>query len=71
MAHKQLWHAMKNIGAINSRPQKLMASQKIMDCHENCDTFLPNGMLCHYHMEDQVVINCKGQQYFELANKQD
>jgi hypothetical protein len=45
-------------------------SQKIMDCHENCDT-LPNGMLCHYHMEDWVIINCKGQQYFQLANKQD
>jgi hypothetical protein len=34
MAHKKLWHAMKNIGAINSK-QQLMVSQKIMDCHEN------------------------------------
>jgi len=26
-----------------------------------CDTLLPNGMSCHHHMEDQVVINRKGQ----------
>jgi hypothetical protein len=30
---------------------------------------LPNGMPCHYHMEDQTIINCKGQQYFQLVNK--
>jgi hypothetical protein len=29
------------------------------------DTLLPNGMLCHYRMEDRVVINCKRQQYFQ------
>jgi hypothetical protein len=34
-----------------------------------CDTLLPNNMLCHYHMEHQVIINRKGQQYFQLANK--
>ncbi len=33
------------------------------------DTLLPNGMLCHYHMEDQIVINRKKPQYFQLANK--
>ncbi len=50
--------------------QKLMVSPKIMDCHEICDVLLPNGMTCHHHMEDRVIINCKGQQYFQLANKQ-
>jgi hypothetical protein len=34
-----------------------------------CGTLLPNGMPCHYHMEDRVVINRKGQQYFLLTNK--
>ncbi len=29
------------------------------------DTLLPNGNACHYHMEDQVVINPEGQQYFQ------
>jgi len=33
------------------------------------DALLPNGMPCYHHMEDQVVINQKGQQYFQLANK--
>jgi hypothetical protein len=35
------------------------------------NTSLPNGNACHHHMEDQVIINCKGQQYFQLANKGD
>jgi hypothetical protein len=34
-----------------------------------CDTLLPNGMPCHNHMEDQIDINCKGQQYFQLINQ--
>jgi hypothetical protein len=34
-----------------------------------CDNLLPNGMTCHHHMENRVVINCKGKQYFQLANK--
>jgi hypothetical protein len=34
-----------------------------------CDTLLLNGMVCHHKMEDQVDINLKGQQYFQLANK--
>jgi hypothetical protein len=34
-----------------------------------CDTLLRSGMPCHHHMEDRVVINHKGQQYFQLANK--
>jgi hypothetical protein len=33
-----------------------------------CDTLLPNAMQFH-NMEDRVVINCKGQQYFKLINK--
>jgi hypothetical protein len=33
------------------------------------DTLLPIGMPCHCHMKDQVIINHKGQQYFQLANK--
>ncbi len=40
-----------------------------MDCHENYDTLLPNGMPSHHHMEDQIIINRKGQQYFQLTNK--
>jgi len=43
--------------------QKLIVLQKIMDCHENYDTLLPNGMPSHHHMEDQVIINRKEQQY--------
>jgi len=36
MAHKKLWHAMTNIGAINSKHIKAYGGpQKIMDCHEN------------------------------------
>jgi hypothetical protein len=34
-----------------------------------CDILLPNGMPCHHHMENQVIINHKGQQYFLLTNK--
>jgi hypothetical protein len=33
------------------------------------DTLVPNGMLCQHHMEDQLVLNHKGQQYSQLANK--
>ncbi len=50
------------------KTQKLMVSQKIMDCLEICDTLLPNNMSCHHHMEDLIIINHKGQQYFQLAN---
>ncbi len=34
MAHKKLWHAMTNIGAINSRHTKTYGVTKIMDCHK-------------------------------------
>jgi hypothetical protein len=46
-----------------------MVSQKSWIALRICDTLLPNGMPCHHHMEDQVVINRKGQQYFELINE--
>jgi hypothetical protein len=35
MAHKNLWHAMTNIGAIKSRHPKTYDVIKKMDCHEN------------------------------------
>jgi hypothetical protein len=42
-------------------------THKTLWCHQKswitmkiCDTLLPNGMPCHHHMEDQVVINRKG-----------
>jgi hypothetical protein len=59
------WHAMTNIGAINSRHKKSWIAMKI------CDTLLPNGMPCHHHMEDIVVNSHKRQQYFQLVNKLD
>jgi hypothetical protein len=65
---KKLWHAMKNIGAINSRHANLWCHEKSWIAMKICDT-LPNGMPCHHHMEDQVVINCKRQQYSQLVNK--
>jgi hypothetical protein len=58
MAHKKLWHVMKNIGAINSKHTKTYGVMKIYD------TLLLNDMPCHHHMENQIAINCKGQQYF-------
>jgi len=41
-----------------------MVSQKLWIAMKICDTLLPNDMPCHHHMEDQVVINRKGQEYF-------
>jgi hypothetical protein len=47
-----------------------MVSQKILDITMKIyDTLLPNGMACHHHMENRIVINRKGQQYFQLVNK--
>jgi hypothetical protein len=51
------------------KTQKCMVSQKSWIAMKICDTLLPNGMPCHYHMEDKVVINYKGQKYFQLDNK--
>jgi hypothetical protein len=69
MADKKLWHAMTNIGAINSKKHKsLWCHKKSWIAMKICDTLLPNGMPCHHHMEDRVV-NCKGQKCFRIANK--
>jgi hypothetical protein len=35
MTQKIKWHAMINIGAINSRHTKTHGVKKIMDCHGN------------------------------------
>jgi hypothetical protein len=53
------------------KTHKLMVSQKIMDYHENLRHLVAKWyvMSCHHHMENQVVINCNGQQYFQLVNK--
>jgi hypothetical protein len=67
MAHKKLWHAMTNIGAKNPRHTKTYGHKKSWIAMKI--KLLPNGMPCHHHMEDQVVINRKGQQYFQLTNK--
>jgi len=68
-SHTKLWHAMTNIGAINLRHKNLWYYKKSWIAMKICDTLLPNGMPCHHHMEDQVVISCKVQQYFQLVNK--
>jgi hypothetical protein len=60
MAHKKLWHAMTNIGAINSKHIKTYGvTKKLWIAMKICDTFLPSGMPCYLHIEDQIVINCK------------
>jgi hypothetical protein len=69
MAHKKLWHAMTNISAINSRHKNLWCHKISWIAMKICNTLLLNGMACHHHIEDQVVINYEGQQYFQLANK--
>jgi hypothetical protein len=51
------------------KTQSLMVSKKLQIAMKICDTLLPNGMPCHHHMEDQVVINHKRQKYFQLVNK--
>jgi cupin superfamily acireductone dioxygenase involved in methionine salvage len=33
------------------------------------DNLLPNSMSCHHHTENEIVINHKGQQYFQLVNR--
>jgi len=70
MAHKNLWHAMTNIDAINSRHTKnLWCHNKSWMAMKICDTLLPNGMPCHCHMGDRIIINCKEQKNFQLINK--
>jgi hypothetical protein len=48
--------------------KKLWCHKKSWIATKIYDTLLPNGMLCHHHMKDLVVINHKGQQYFQLTN---
>ncbi len=70
MTSKTLWHAMINISAINSTNTKTYGVTKnhglpwklVTPCCQ---------MACHHDMEDQIVITCKGQQYFQLTNKWD
>jgi hypothetical protein len=69
MTQKKLWHAMTKSGAINSRHKNLWCQKRLWIAMEIYDTLLPNDMPCHHHMENQIVINCKEQQYFQLANK--
>ncbi len=68
-AHKKLRHAMTKLGVINSRHKNLWCYKKSWIVMKICDALLANGMPHHHHMEDQVIINHKGQQYFQLANK--
>ncbi len=69
MAHKKIWHVMTNISGINLKHTKTYGvTKKSWITMKICDTLLPNGMSCHHHMED-ININRKGQQYFQLANK--
>jgi hypothetical protein len=49
--------------------KKLWCHKKLWIVVKVYDILLPNGMPCHHYMEDQIVINHKGQQYFQLANK--
>jgi hypothetical protein len=51
------------------KTHKLMVSQKIMDCHENLWHLVTKQHAMSSHMENKIVINCKGQQYYQLANK--
>jgi hypothetical protein len=52
MTHKNKWHGMTNIGAINSRHTKIYGVTKNHGLHMKfCDSLLPNGMPCHHHME--------------------
>jgi hypothetical protein len=50
MAHKKLWHAMKNIDATNLKHKNLWCHKKSWIAMKICDTLLPNGMPCHRHM---------------------
>jgi hypothetical protein len=60
---------MTNIGVINSKHKNLWCKKKSWIAMKICDTLLPNDMPCHHPMEDQILFNHKGQQYFQLANK--
>jgi hypothetical protein len=59
---------MTNIGAINSKHTKNFRVKKLWIAMKIYNTLLPNGMPCHHHMENRVIIYHKGQQYFQLIN---
>jgi hypothetical protein len=44
MAHKKLWHAMTNIGVINSRHTKPYGVTNLWIAMNICDTLLPNDI---------------------------
>jgi len=48
--------------------KNLWCHKKSWNAMKICDTLLPNGMPCHHHMDDLIVINRKEQQYFQLVN---
>jgi hypothetical protein len=55
MAHKKIWHAVTNIGAINSKHTKIYdVTKKTWIVMKICDILLPNGMPCHHH----ITISC-------------
>jgi hypothetical protein len=68
MTHKKLWHAMTNISAINLRHTKTYGVTKKDELWWKFETPCCQ-MPCYHHMEDRVIISCKGQQYFQLVNK--
>jgi hypothetical protein len=48
--------------------KNLWCHKKSWNAMKICDTLLPNGVPCHHHMDDLIVINRKEQQYFQLVN---
>jgi len=51
-------------------------THKSLWCHKKswiamkiCDTLLLNNTPCYHHIDNRVIINHKGQQYFQLVNK--
>jgi hypothetical protein len=61
---------MTNIGVINSHTHtNLWCHKKSWIAMKLCDPLLSNDMPYYHHMEDQIVINSKRQQYFQLLNK--
>jgi hypothetical protein len=71
MAHKKLWHAMTNIGAINLKYTK---TYDVTKSHGLPQKFVTPycQMACHVIITWKIkllLINPKGQQLFQLVNK--
>jgi hypothetical protein len=64
MTHKKIWHAMTNIGAINSKHKNLWCHKNSWIAMKIYDTLLPNGMPCHHHMEHQSLLIAKDNNIF-------